>query len=119
MIRIATEASSKLESSTEVIGPIAILRLTGDLSHATTDAFGSACRRVMGLAGVRHLIVEMSGIRMLDCGALGSLVVLQGQAEKENIMVSLCNPSATVYGILYKAHFHKRFAITPAISVAA
>lgn len=108
-----TVSNPKLESTTEIIGQIAILRLVGDLCHNTTEAFTNSCRRLMGIADVRHLIIEMSDIGMLDCGALGALVVLHGEAGQQGVTISLCNPSANVYGMLYKAHFHKKFGISP------
>ncbi|MGC3973846.1 MAG: STAS domain-containing protein [Nitrospira sp.] len=58
-------------------------------------------------SGVRHLILNMQGVRFLDSSALGTLALLTQRLSATQSTIGLLNPQSYVKEILTLANLHQ------------
>ncbi|HET8657577.1 MAG TPA: SigB/SigF/SigG family RNA polymerase sigma factor [Micromonosporaceae bacterium] len=62
-------------------GDVDLVRVNGVLDLSTSPRLRTVLRGCL-VDGPRHLVVDVSGVDLMDCGAVGVLVVQRGQAEQ-------------------------------------
>lgn len=62
------------------VGPLLILTPVGELDLDTATAVGAAI--TTALRRTRLVIVDLSAVSFLDCGAISALIAAAGQAER-------------------------------------
>jgi anti-anti-sigma factor len=93
-------------------GSSATLRLSGSFDMEAHAPFRNAYRQALAAGAVRTLTLELSGVDYIDSSALGMLLLLQGEAEKQEIGITLAGCRPFVLNVLTTANFHKLFRIT-------
>ena len=88
------------------LGSATILDLAGELTYANRSAFKGAVERSK-LAGCRHLVLNMEGVRFLDSSALGMLALLSQSLKALQGHISLLNPQSYVREIITLANLHR------------
>lgn len=68
-----------MDIATERIGSAVILRLAGRMSAECDAAWTRAALVAATGDGVRHVLVDLGGVRRLDCCGIGQLLALRGQ----------------------------------------
>lgn len=88
------------------IGESVILDLVGELTYANRATFKASVER-SNAGGVRHLILNMHGVRFLDSSALGTLALLTQRLSVTQSTIGLLNPQSYVKEILALANLHQ------------
>ena len=88
------------------IGESVILDLVGELTYANRATFKASVERSQA-SGVRHLILNMQGVRFLDSSALGTLALLTQSLSAKRSTIGLLNPQSYVKEILTLANLHQ------------
>ena len=82
----------------EQTGDVAVLQCEGRMVRA--EALGLVKDAVTCLSRLRVIVLDLSGVEMLDAGGLGMLVSLHNWACANDIQLKLVNPSKLVRDIL-------------------
>ena len=88
------------------IGESVILDLVGELTYVNRATFKASVERSKAY-GVRHLILNMHGVRFLDSSALGTLALLTQSLSANRSTIGLLNPQSYVKEILTLANLHQ------------
>src|SRR5215467_6448336 len=84
--------------STEQIDDVAVLQCLGRI--VDPEALSRLKAGVMSLSQLRVVVLDLSGVEMVDARALGMLVFLHNWACATGIQMKLVNPSKLVREIL-------------------
>lgn len=87
------------------------LRLEGDFSFASHQAFQGATQVLVDDPDLREINLDLSGLSSLDSSALGMLILLRGKAEASRKQVILLNPSSHIGRLLKLVSFERLFQI--------
>jgi len=87
-----------LHIKSEQAGDVAVLRCAGRIVRG--EALHFLKNAVTSLPPIRVIVLDLSGVEMLDCGGLGMLVSLQGWTRNNGIQLKLVNPSSFAREIL-------------------
>jgi anti-anti-sigma factor len=90
-----------------------VLRLTGSWDMETNSAFRNAYRQALTTNALSALTLDLAGVDYIDSAALGMLLILQGEAAKQNVAITLTGCRPFVLKVLTTANFHKMFKIAP------
>ena len=83
--------SQLLRIKREQTADVAVLKCTGRIVRgAEIQLLKNA---VIGLPGMRVIVLDLSGVEVLDCGGLGILVLLQCWTQSNGIQFKIVNPS--------------------------
>jgi anti-anti-sigma factor len=88
------------------IGEAVILDLVGELTYTNRATFKASVERSKA-SGVRHLILNMQGVRFLDSSALGTLALLTQSLSATRSTMGLLNPQSYVKEILTLANLNQ------------
>ena len=83
--------SGSLSIKSEQAGDVAVLRCAGRLVRG--KALNLLKNAVISLLGKRMIVLDLSKVETLDCGALGMLVLLQCWTRSNGIQLNLVDPS--------------------------
>ena len=83
--------SRSLHINSEQVRDVTVLRCAGRILRG--EALRLLKNAVTNLTGMRVIVLDLSGVEMLDGGGLGMLVALQGWARNNGIQLKLVNPS--------------------------
>jgi len=92
-------------------GSHATLRLNGSFDMESNAPFRSAYRQALSDSALRSLTLEFSGVEYMDSSALGMLLLLKAEVEKQGATVILAGCKPFVLGVLTTANFHRMFKI--------
>jgi HptB-dependent secretion and biofilm anti anti-sigma factor len=93
--------------STATTGDQHKVTLSGRFDFSAHKEFRQGYDPVLGNAGVRSLVVDLSGVDYVDSAALGMLLLMQERATAANKQVVLLEPQGTAKQVLEVANFHK------------
>ena len=83
--------SGSLHIKSEQAGDVTVLQCAGRILRG--EALRLLKNAVTSLPGMRVIVLDLSGVEMLDGGGLGMLVSLQGWTRNNGIQLKLVNPS--------------------------
>jgi anti-anti-sigma factor len=83
--------SRSLHINSEQVRDVTVLRCAGRILRG--EALRLLKNAVTNLAGMRVIVLDLSGVEMLDGGGLGMLVALQGWTRNNGIQLKLVNLS--------------------------
>lgn len=83
--------SRSLDIKSEQAGEVAFLQCAGRIVRG--EPLQLLKNAVTSLLRVRVIVLDLSGVEMLDCGGLGMLVFLQGWSRNNGIQLKLVDPS--------------------------
>jgi anti-anti-sigma factor len=87
------------------------MRLAGHFDRDAHRDFNKARYPLLNAGNIDTLILDLSGVDYIDSSALGMLLMLNGDAEKSRIGVTLRGCRPTILQVLKIANFHKMFRI--------
>jgi anti-anti-sigma factor len=87
------------------------LRLEGEFSFSSQQAFQEATQDLADDPDVREISLDLSGLSHLDSSALGMLLILRERAKASQKQVILLNPPSQIAGLLRSVSFGKLFQI--------
>lgn len=96
-----------------LLGPTAILRLSGRFDLTARLRFNHVCEEVWIRRELRELHVDLAGVEYMDSSALGMLLILQRRAAERALPVTLLHCQPHVRRILGSANFTRLFCIAP------
>lgn len=100
-----------MQVSTETSGSHTRLRLNGSFDMESNTAFRSAYRQALDESRLRSLTLDFSGVDYMDSSALGMLLLLKAEVEKQGVAVILAGCQPFVLRVLTTANFHRMFKI--------
>ncbi|MDP1524668.1 MAG: STAS domain-containing protein [Rhodocyclaceae bacterium] len=100
-----------MQVSHDTSGSHATLRLNGSFDMESNAPFRSAYRQALNERALRSLTLELSGVDYMDSSALGMLLLLKGEVEKQGVTVILAGCQPFVLRVLTTANFHRMFKI--------
>lgn len=68
------------------------------------------------LSHTRQVVLDLSGVEMIDGAGLGELVAIYNYADARGCSVKLAGPNRIVYSLLKLTHLTSLFEIVPALS---
>ncbi|HXY52891.1 MAG TPA: STAS domain-containing protein [Terriglobales bacterium] len=83
--------SPSLHVKTEQAGDVAVVQCCGRIVRE--EALHLLKNAVTSLPRMRLIVLDLSGVEMLDCGGIGMLVSLQCWTRNNGIQLRLVNPS--------------------------
>lgn len=92
-------------------GSATTFRMDGPFDLGTHREFNKARHAMQSSGKTNALTLDMFGVHYIDSSALGMLLILNGEAEKNNIDVTLQGCQPDVLQVLKLANFHKIFKI--------
>jgi len=72
-----------------------------------------------GLSRTRQVVLDLSGVEMIDGAGLGELVAIFNYADARGCSVKLAAPNRMVYSLLKLTHLTSLFEIHPTLGAAA
>jgi anti-sigma B factor antagonist len=98
------------------VNETAILRLHGDLDLLVEpqlrQALTDAC------ADYRHVLLDLSNVRLIDSTGLGLLVRAHQSAKRKDGVVCLLSPSRFILTVLHTMRLHPVFPVFPDATMA-
>jgi anti-anti-sigma factor len=82
--------SKSLHVKSDQAGDVAVLQCTGRIVR---DGIYILYNAVISLPPLRVIVLDLSGVEMLDCGGLGALVFLHCSTRNNGVQLKLVNPS--------------------------
>lgn len=70
------------------------------------------------LSRTRQVVIDLSGVEMIDGAGLGELVAIYNYADARGCAVKLAAPNRMVYSLLKLTHLTSLFEIIPALGAA-
>jgi len=71
-----------------------------------------------GLSRTRQVVLDLSGVEMIDGAGLGELVAIFNYADARGCSVKLAAPNRMVYSLLKLTHLTSLFEIQPTLGAA-
>jgi anti-anti-sigma factor len=93
-------AADRLRLATDRTGETVVVTLTGEFDMATTFWLEPELERLTRDADVRTLVVDMSGVSLMDSTALGLLLATQQRLQADGVALLIANPSHGVRRVL-------------------
>lgn len=89
----------------------AVIRPEADVVAASVADLRSRMRGLIG-AGVRDLVVDLSGVQMVDSAGLGLLISAHNSLRKAGGQLSVVRASTDVYELLRTMRIHQHFSVS-------
>jgi anti-anti-sigma factor len=89
----------------------AVIRPEADVVAASVADLRSRIRGLVG-AGVRDLIVDLSGVHMVDSAGLGLLISAHNSLRKAGGRISVIHASSDVYELFRTMRIHQHFSVS-------
>jgi anti-anti-sigma factor len=97
---------------TQMAGEKAKLSLSGRFDFTAHREFRQGYESALKQAGVTGLEVDLGGVDYIDSSALGMLLMLKENAEREKMRLVLTNCTGSVRRVLDIANFGKLFTLS-------
>lgn len=88
-----------LDVTVEKVGDVGVLRLRGDVDHATAPILRRCTESMLG-DGARSLVLDLSEVTFLDSSGINSIVRAQNQAHDQGGTVTVRHASAIVRRVM-------------------
>jgi anti-anti-sigma factor len=99
------------ETSTAQKDDRAVIRPEADVVAASVADLRARMRGLIG-AGVRDLVVDLSGVRMVDSAGLGLLISAHNSLRKTGGQISVVHASPDVYELFRTMRIHQHFSVS-------
>lgn len=96
---------------TNLDGAKLTITLSGELSYDTAQRIQQALAGACAAARHKALVVDLSGVTMLDSSGIGALVALFNREQRDGTVCMLARPTAEVMRTLELVNLHKFFRI--------
>lgn len=96
---------------------IQIVQISGELSGADQSHFVERVTNLLNERGTK-LIIDLSGVSMMNSSGLGELVRVTAQANTQECQLVLAAPSPFVEGVLQTTRLDRFFDVAPTVDAA-
>ncbi len=97
---------------TRVTGEKAQLSLSGRFDFTAHREFRQGYESALKQPGVTGLEIDLGGVDYIDSSALGMLLLLRENAERDSLRLALTNCTGSVRRVLDIANFGQLFALS-------
>ena len=111
------ESRLRLILKTRVMEEIMVIRCTGRIAYGI-DAAALADEISERLPQTRQLVIDMSGVEMVDAAGLGELVSVAVAAQASQCSLKLAAPNALIRQVLELTHLISIFEVYPSLDAA-
>lgn len=108
-----------MDIEAEFVGSAVILRLEGRMSVECDAGWTQAALKAASGDGVRHVLVDVGRVRLLDCCGIGQLLTLRGQLHGARKSICLVDVERHQRRMLELAGLLHVFRVFPECDAAA
>ena len=103
---------AKLRLSSRKHDGIVTVTVAGELDIATTPDLKSYLRQIL-VAGPGQVIIDFSGVSLIDAAGLGALVILRKRAERQHTALLLADVPASMLRLMILTNLDSHFDYLP------